>query len=167
MLEHSIHDIDALEWLLGPAVSVSGRSSTFHDNPGIEDTVVVGMELDGGAQVSLTSVWHQLLERPSLRRLEVICEHAFFTIEHDVMGPVTWTRQGEQGSLEGGALFSAVAERYDGRSPNQDAGFVEAVASGVPGPHPDFATALRAHEVVDGIYRSAATGGAPVDVRPL
>ena len=150
MLEHSIHDIDALEWLLGPAVSVSARSSTFHGNPGIEDTVVVGMELAGGAQVSLTSVWHQLLERPSLRRLEVICEHAFFTLEHDVMGPVTWTRPGEQGSLEGGELFSAVAERHDGRSPNQDAGFVDAVASGEPGPHPDFATALRAHEVVDG-----------------
>jgi predicted dehydrogenase len=164
MLEHSIHDVDALEWLLGPAMAVSARSSTFHGNPGIEDTVVVGMELDGGAQVSLTSVWHQLLERPSLRRLEVICEHAFFTLEHDVMGPVTWTRPGEQGSLEGGELFSAVAERHDGRSPNQDAGFVQAVATGVPGDHPDFATALRAHRVVDGIYRSAAAGGAPVDV---
>jgi myo-inositol 2-dehydrogenase / D-chiro-inositol 1-dehydrogenase len=166
MLEHSIHDIDALEWLLGPAVSVGARSSTFHGNPGIEDTVVVGMELAGGAQVSLTSVWHQLLDRPSLRRLEVICEHAFFALEHDVMGPVTWTRPGEHGSLEGAELFSAVAERHDGHSPNQDAGFVEAVASGQPGPHPDFATALRAHEVVDGIYRSAAAGGAPIDVTP-
>ena len=167
MLEHSIHDIDALEWLLGPAVSVSARSSTFHGNPGIEDTVVVGMEHEGGTQVSLTSVWHQLLERPSLRRLEVICEHAFLTVEHDVMGPVTWTRPGEQGSLEGGELFSAVAERHDGHSPNQDAGFVEAVASGQPGDHPDFRTALRAHVVVDGIYRSAADGGAAVDVSPV
>ena len=167
MLEHSIHDLDALEWLLGPVASVSARSSTFHGNPGIEDTVVVGMELAGGAQVSLTSVWHQLLERPSLRRLEVICEHAFFTLEHDVVGPITWTRPGEDGSLEGGELFSAVAERHDGRSPNQDAGFVDAVRSGERGPHPDFATALRAHVVVDGVYRSAAAGGAPVDVKPL
>jgi predicted dehydrogenase len=166
MLEHSIHDIDALEWLLGPTISVSARSSTFHGNPGIEDTVVVGMEHAGGTQVSLTSVWHQLLDRPSLRRLEVICEHAFLTLEHDVMGPVTWTRPGEQGSLEAGELFSAVAERHDGHSPNQDAGFVEAVASGQPGDHPDFTTALRAHQVVDGIYRSAAAGGAAVDVSP-
>jgi predicted dehydrogenase len=166
MLEHSIHDLDALEWLLGPVASVSARSSTFHDNPGIEDTVVVGMELADGAQVSLTSVWHQLLERPSLRRLEVICEHAFFTIEHDVMGPVSWTRPGDHGSLEGGELFSAVAERHDGRSPNQDAGFVAAATTGEPGPHPDFATALRAHVVVDAVYRSAEAGGAPVDVRP-
>jgi predicted dehydrogenase len=166
MLEHSIHDLDALEWLLGPVASVSARSSTFHDNPGIEDTVVVGMELVGGAQVSLTSVWHQLLERPSLRRLEVICEHAFFTLEHDVIGPVTWTRPGEHGELEGAELFAAVAERHDGRSPNQDAGFVDAAISGQPGHHPDFATALRAHVVVDGVYRSAAADGAPVDVRP-
>ncbi len=164
MLEHSIHDIDALEWLLGPAVSVSARSSTFHGNAGIEDTVAVGLELASGAQVTLTSVWHQLLERPSLRRLEVICEHAFLTLEHDVTGPVTWTRPGDQGALEGGALFSAVFERHDGVQPNQDRGFVEAVASGVPGPHPDFRTALRAHEVVDAVYRSAAGGGVPIDV---
>ena len=164
MLEHSIHDVDILEWLLGPVASLSARSSTFHGNAGIEDTVAAGLELTSGAQVTLTSVWHQLLERPSLRRLEVICEHAFLTLEHDVTGPVTWTRPGDQGALEGGELFGAVSERHDGIQPNQDRGFVEAVASGVPGPHPDFRTALRAHEVVDAVYRSAAAGGAPVDV---
>lgn len=165
MLEHSIHDVDALEWLLGPIRSVSARSSTFHDLPGIEDTVVAGMGFDGGAQGSLTSVWHQLLERPSLRRLEVICERAFFTLEHDVVGPVTWTRpDGDGGSLEGEALFAGVAERNDGRLPNQDRGFVDAVAAGRPGPDPDLATAVRAHEVVDAIYRSAAEGGAAVGV---
>jgi predicted dehydrogenase len=165
LLEHSIHDVDALEWLLGPATSVSARSTSFHGHPGIEDAVAVAMEVEGGAQVALTSVWHQLLERPSLRRLEVICEHAFLTLEHDVLGPVTWTRPGDQGSLEGGELFGAVAERHGGRNPNQDAGFVEAVATRQPGPHPDFATAVRAHVVVDGIYRSAAGGGTAVDVR--
>jgi predicted dehydrogenase len=159
MLEHSIHDVDILEWLVGPVASASARSSTFHDNPGIEDTVAATMEVAGGAQVSLTSVWHQLLERPSLRRVEVICEHAFLTLEHDVLGPVTWTRPSEQGALEGAELFSAVAARHDGHQPNQDRGFVEAVASGEPGPHPDFRTALRAHQVVDAIYRSAAAGG--------
>ena len=164
MLEHSIHDVDALEWLLGPAVSVSARSSTFHGNPGIEDTVVAGLELASGAQVSLTSVWHQLLERASLRRLEVICEHAFFTLEHDVLGPVTWTRPDATGSIEGDELFEAVADRHGGRLPNQDRAFVEAVASGEPGDDPDLQTALRAHVVVDGIYRSAATGGTPVDL---
>lgn len=165
MLEHSIHDIDALEWLLGPMASVSARSSTFHGNVGIEDTVVVGMGFENQAQGSLTSVWHQLLERPSLRRLEVICERAFLTLEHDVIGPVTWTRpDGDSGSIEGEALFAAVMERHDGRLPNQDRAFVDAVAAGAPGPDPGFRTALRAHHVVDAVYRSAAEGGAAVAV---
>ncbi len=164
MLEHSIHDIDILEWLLGPMASVSARSSTFHGNPGVEDTVVVGMGFESQAQGSLTSVWHQLLERPSLRRLEVICERAFLTLEHDVVGPVTWTRPGEQGSIEGPELLEAVAERHDGHLPNQDRGFIEAVASGVPGPDPDLRTALRTHEVVDAVYRSAARGGTAIEV---
>ncbi len=165
MLEHSIHDVDALEWLLGPVTSVSARSATFHGYPGIEDTVVAGLGFASEAQGSLTSVWHQLLERPSLRRLEVICERAFLTLEHDVSGPVTWTRpDGDVGAIEGEALFAAVAERHGGRLPNQDRGFVEAVASGQQGPDPDLRTALRAHEVVDAIYRSATQGGAAVAV---
>lgn len=165
MLEHSIHDVDVLEWLVGPLASLSARSASFHALPGIEDTVGVSGVLVGGGHVSLTSVWHQLLERPSLRRLEVICEGAFLTLEHDVVGPVTWTRNGgDEGSLAGEELVAAVTERHGGTAPNQDRGFVEAVASGVPGPHPDVRTALRAHEVVDAVYRSAADGGAPVDL---
>ncbi|MSO86669.1 MAG: Gfo/Idh/MocA family oxidoreductase [Acidimicrobiia bacterium] len=165
LLEHSIHDVDALEWLIGPMRSVSARSSTFHGHPGIEDTMVGSMEFAGGAQGTLVSVWHQLLERPSLRRLEVICEHAFITLEHDAHGPVTWIRSdGSSGSLEGQELLAAVSERSGGRVPNQDRGFVEAVATGAAGDHPDLLTAVRAHEVVDAMYRSAASGGNAVPV---
>ena len=165
MLEHSIHDVDALEWLVGPIASLSARSHSFHGLPGIEDTVGLSAQLVGGGHVSLTSVWHQLMERPSLRRLEVICEGAFFTLEHDVVGPVTWVRnEGAAGSLGGEELFAAVAERHGGAVPNQDAGFVEAVASGVPGPHPTVLDALRAHVVVDAVYRSAAAGGVPIEL---
>ena len=165
MLEHSIHDVDVLEWLVGPISSVSARSSGFHGLPGIEDTVVAGLGFASGAQGSLTSVWHQLLERPSLRRLEVICERAFLALEHDVVGPVTWTRpDGDSGSISGEALMAGVADRHGGRLPNQDRAFVEAVAAGRPGPDPDLRTALRAHQVVDAVYRSAAQGGAAVAI---
>jgi predicted dehydrogenase len=95
----------------------------------------------------------------------VICERAFLTLEHDVVGPVTWTRpEGDVGAIEGEELLAAVAERHGGRLPNQDRGFVEAVASGTPGPDPDLGTALRAHEVVDAVYRSAASGGTAITV---
>ena len=152
------------------SVSVSARSSTFHGNPGIEDTVVVGMELASGAQVSLTSVWHQLLERPSLRRLEVICEHAFLTLEHDVVGPVTWTRPGASGFARGRRALQR--RRRAPRRPSartRTPGSSRRSRPAMPGPHPDLRTALRAHVVVDAHLPLRGRGGAAVSVvvRPL
>jgi predicted dehydrogenase len=170
LLEHSIHDVDLIEWLLGPAVSVSARTATFHGRHPIDDTAVVALEMASGAQVGLTSVWHQMLERPSLRRIEVLCEKAFLTLEHDVFGPVTWARNdGGSGSLASEELFDAVAARNGGRLHSHDRSFVDAVASGTVQPEgddPDVVVALRAHELVDAAYRSAAEGATPIDVRP-
>ena len=170
LLEHSIHDVDALEWLLGPIASVSARSSTFHGDEPIEDTVVATFETAAGAQVSLTSVWHQLLARPSLRRMEILCEKAFLTLEGDVFGPVTWTRDdGDAGSLANDDLFDAVIARQGGVLHNHDRAFVEAVAAGQVVPQdddPDVRTALRAHVLVDAAYRSAAAGGTPIAIDP-
>jgi predicted dehydrogenase len=166
LLEHSIHDVDLIETLVGPIASVNGRSACMHGIAGIEDTVVAGYQLAAGGLGTLVSVWHDLLARPSLRRVEVLCERAFFTVEHDWFGPVSWTLDGEaggeRGTVEGDALLAEL-ERHGGAAPNPDRAFVEAVAAGRPA-SPDFRAALRAHEVVDAIYRSAAAGGAPIGV---
>lgn len=163
LLEHSIHDIDILEWLLGPVATVNGHTAEFHGLAGIEDNVAASFTFASGALGVLTSVWHDLLERPSLRRIEVFCERAHVVIEGDWFGPVHWTwAGGEQGSLDGAALYEAVADD-DPDHGNPDAAFVRAVAAGVPA-SPDFAEALRAHLVTDAIYRSAAGGGAAVAV---
>jgi predicted dehydrogenase len=170
LLEHSIHDVDLIEWLLGPIVSLTARTATFHGQHPIDDTTTVGFELASGAQASLTSVWHQLLARESSRRIEVLCEHTILTVEDDVFGPVTWTRSdGDSGSLWAEELFDTVAARNAGRLHNQDRAFIEAVASGAVAPEgddPDVVVALRAHQIVDAAYRSAAEGAAPVEVRP-
>jgi predicted dehydrogenase len=63
---------------------------------------------------------------------------------------------------EGGALTAEVARRGL-TSGNPDGAFVTAVASGTPS-SPDLASAVRAHEVVDAAYRSAATNGTPIPV---
>jgi myo-inositol 2-dehydrogenase/D-chiro-inositol 1-dehydrogenase len=167
LLEHSIHDVDLIETLVGPIASVNGRSAAMHGIEGIEDTVVAGFALVGGGLGTLVSVWHDLLARPSLRRVEVLCERAFVSVEHDWFGPVSWTRDGDRGSVEGDALLAEL-ERHGGAAPNPDAAFVAAVAAGGGGggvgASPSFRDALRAHEVVDAIYRSAAAGGAPIAV---
>ena len=163
LLEHSIHDLDILEWLAGPVVGVSGRSAEFHGLVGIEDTVAATLEFAGGALGSLTSIWHDMLERPSLRRVEVFCERAYYWLEDDVWGPLHWTGpDGEHGSVGGEDLVAAMGE-VGLAVRNPDAAFVESVQRGEPA-SPDFAAALRAHLLADAIYRSAAQGGAAVTV---
>jgi predicted dehydrogenase len=162
LLEHSIHDIDILESLVGPLTSVSARSAGFHAIEGIEDVVSATLTMASGGIGSLISVWHDLLERPSLRRVEVLCERAFLTLEHDWWGPVEWTRSGDSGRLEGDELVAEVARRQL-PTPNPDADFVEAVAEQRQA-SPDFRVAVRAHTVVDAIYRSCANGGSAVDI---
>lgn len=162
LLEHSIHDLDLLEWLLGPVEAVNARSAAFHGLDGIEDTMVVTLSWPGGAVGTLTSIWHDVLARPSLRRVEVFCERAHIVVEDDWFGPVSWTRDDDAGSLEGEALLQAAG--FDVPfGPNPDAEFVRAVAARGPAT-PDVATALRAHQVADAVYRSAAAAGAPVPI---
>jgi len=163
LLEHSIHDLDILEWLLGPVSGVSGRSAEFHAIAGIEDVVAATLEFESGALGSLISIWHDLLERPSLRRVEVFCEHGYFWLEDDVWGPVHWTRSGGDEGAVGGADLAAVLGTAGIVARNPDQAFIEAVQAGEPAT-PDFAAALRAHLLADAIYRSADAGGTAVTV---
>ncbi len=164
LLEHSIHDLDIIESLVGPIATVSGLSSEFHGLSGIEDTVNLSMSFANGAVGSLLSVWHDILERESSRYVEVICENLWCAIDtDDWWGPVRWTRTGvDSGTLEGRQLGEAAWSA--GLAPvNPDQGFLDAVDRGRT-IGPDFESALRAHVVVDAAYRSAAQGGVPVSV---
>ena len=166
LLEHSIHDVDLLEWLCGPVASVSAHTSNHHGHDGIEDSVSALLRFEGGHTATLASIWHDVLERPSLRRLEVFCRERHLTLEREQAGPLHWERTGEVGSLEGDELRSWLADR--GVTPTiAEDDFLRRVRCGDGGGEPagpTFADALRAHELVDAIYRSAASGGAPVDV---
>ena len=127
------------------------------------------LEHRSGATSTLTSVWHDVLSRPSQRRVEIFCTSAWVSVEGDVFGPVRWSRQEEspvvpalEGSLENHELLDALAEGgWQGRNP--DVAFVEAVAEGRPA-QPSISDALRAHVVVDALYRSADADGARVVV---
>lgn len=163
LLEHAIHDVDVLEHTLGPVRSVSARSAGFHALAGIEDTVASVLELEGGAVGVHATVWHDVLERPSLRRVEVFCERRHVVVENDHLGPVRWTTTGSDPAdveLSGEALV-AECRRRGLRFGNPDGAFVRSVAAGGPA-WPGFAEAVRAHTVVDAIYRAAASGASEV-----
>jgi predicted dehydrogenase len=163
-LEHSIHDVDLLRFLVGDVTSVSARQANFHGLPGIEDVMAVSLGFATGAVGTLASVWHDNLTRPSLRRVEVLSERRWIAIDgDDWWGPVIWSdRDGASGVLEGEALGTAAQALFDGPA-NPDAAFLLAAAAGEPA-WPDFAAAVDAHEVADAVYRSAAAGGAAISV---
>jgi predicted dehydrogenase len=117
--------------------------------------MVVTLDFRGGATGTLTSIWHDIEARGSLRRVEVFCERRWVALEHDWTGPVRWTDAGGGGGvLDRDAL---------GFGENPDGAFVEAARAGGPA-WPDFDVGVRAHEVADAIYRSAAAGGLRVAV---
>lgn len=166
LLEHSIHDVDILEWLAGPIARVAAEEAFFHDLDDIEDSVSVLLRFASGASGTLSSVWHDVTTRPSQRRIEIFCERALYTLEGEWFGPLHWERSGgggdDSGELSGDALNDWLARR-DIRTAWPEQRFLEAIRGGTPA-SPGFADALRAHQVVDAIYRSAAAGGSSVVV---
>jgi UDP-N-acetyl-2-amino-2-deoxyglucuronate dehydrogenase len=166
LLEHSIHDVDILQWLLGPVTAVSATTRAVHGHDGIDDVAVARLDFAGGPAATLTSVWHDVLERPSLRRVEVLCERLFVALEGDFVGPVRWQFAGEEENiLAGRDLALAIAEAGDSKTVNPATAFLTAVRDGTPA-HPSLAEAVPAHRTVDAIYVSADADGAVVRLDP-
>lgn len=163
LLEHSIHDLDLLEFVVGPISAVSGRTANFHGLPGIEDVATAQIEFRSGAMGSLTSLWHDNLSRPSLRRIEIFCERRLVTVEGDWDGPIRWQdADGHDETLVGDALIKAATPIVEAGF-NPDVAFLRAVQRGEFA-QPDMAIAVRAQRIADAIYRSAANEGGRVKV---
>lgn len=164
LLEHSIHDVDMLRFLIGDVESVSARATYRHGLDGIEDCVAASVRFADGAVGTLTTIWHDNLSRPSLRHVEVFCERRTVIIAgDDWFGPVTWSdADGTVGSLGGEELAERTAPLAP-TDPNPDGAFVRNASNREPG-FPDFSVALEAHRIVEAMYRSARAGGDSVDV---
>jgi len=157
LIEHSIHDIDLLEWIYGPIATVSAEASYVHDIEGIEDVIGVNIVFESGTIGSLTSVWHDMTERVSNRHVEVFNERLWGRLRGEWFGDVTWTLGDRSGSLSGDELLAEAAAVSPGSGANPDGNFVRAVRDDAPA-YPQLRAALRAHEVVDACYRSVASG---------
>jgi predicted dehydrogenase len=164
LLEHSIHDVDMLRFLVGDIADVSARSTHRHGIEGIEDAVAASVRFANGAIGTLTTIWHDNLSRPSLRHVEVFCERRTVVISgDDWFGPVTWSdADGGTGSLAGEELLERTKDLAPVH-PNPDAAFVLSALDASPA-YPDFTVALEAHRVVEAMYDSARRGGAAVAV---
>src|SRR3954471_24473434 len=164
LLEHSIHDVDMLRFLVGEVADISAHTTNFHGHDGIEDVAAATLRFANGALGTLASIWHDNLARPSLRRVEVFCAHRHVVITgNDWYGPVRWTdSDGTSHSLADQELVDAVASMGDGAG-NPDGEFVRCATDGIAAT-PDFADAVEAHRLIDAMYRSAVDDGHSIRV---
>jgi predicted dehydrogenase len=167
LIEHSIHDVDLISWLLGPPDGVTASTSSMFGYAGIEDSATVVFEHASGVTATLVSVWHRVMSRPSTRRLEIFFEEAFVWTEDDYLGPLhVQTSEGVE-EIEGAAppwtdrlgvpeVYAKPLAQYC--EPSK--AFLDKLATSGDGARgePDVGTALAAHELVDAAYRSAARG---------
>jgi len=167
LIEHSIHDIDLFRWLFGEVAAVRCHTRVTSGHPGVEDVALVTFQHTGGQVTTLSSVWHDLEERGSTRRLEVFFEGAYFATDDDFIGPIRCIyRHGppvELGAEEVVRLYCEIAgldaaELELARAGMmEDVAFLRCVAADLPA-SPDFGTALAAHRVVAACYESAKEG---------
>jgi len=164
LLEHSIHDLDLIDWVMGPIERVSCHTRNHHSIDGIEDQATVILESASGAICTLSSTWHDILSRPGHRYIEVFCQDGYLALDGEWHGPMFRDMTGEtRTTVEQGQAAIDTAAALDGLGTNPDAAFVNAVLEGRPA-YPDFRIALRAHELCDAAYRSAEMNGTPTDV---
>jgi predicted dehydrogenase len=173
LLEHSLHDLDALRWLGGEVRALRGSVANFAGHEGVEDLATAHLEFESGARAELVSVWHNLTGRPSTRRLELFFENGMFATDHDFFGPIVWQKEGPPQEISEAEvrrryldLVALRGEAYENalsRYTLSDYFFLKALEEGEP-PFPDFPLALEAHRLADAIYRSARAAGE--EVRP-
>ena len=173
LIEHSIHDVDVVRWILGDPTDVAARTTARFGYPGIDDVATLTLRYGDGGSATIVSVWHQILSRESSRRLEVFCEHALLWTDDDYLGPVhVQTTEGVEllepappawiDRLSVPEVYAKPLAQY--AEPSK--AFLDRLAR--DGSHargePDAQVALAAHRIVDLAYRSAAAGGAPQTV---
>lgn len=176
LIEHGVHDLDLLTWFFGPIARLRAWQQNRAGHPGIEDYVAVELEFVGGLRAQLLSLWHDMLQRPSNRRLEIFCRRGFFASDHDMSGDVLLQlgdgpeqRLGESEVLE---RFEALLARPDPRFRNwyavpyllQDLEFVEALLA-ERDPAPGLDVGIEAQRIAEAVY-CAAESGEEVELLP-
>jgi predicted dehydrogenase len=169
LIEHGVHDLDILSWLFGPVARLRAWEQNRAGHHGIEDYMAVELEFANGLRAQLVNLWHDMIQRPSNRRLEIFADRAFVASDHDMSGPITvqYGDEPEHVLAEEQVLERFVSSRQpipDGlrdyfRVPYlvQDLAFVQALLADRP-TAPDIRAGLEAQRLAAAVYHAARTG---------
>src|SRR5262245_34842467 len=169
LIEHGVHDLDLLTWFFGPIARLRAWQQNRAGHPGVEDYMAIELEFVSGLRAQLVNLWHDMIQRPSNRRLEVFCNRGFFASDHDMVGDITMQiGDGAEQRLDVNAVlqrFDALLGRTDTRFRDwyavpyllQDLAFVEALLAGHD-PAPGLEAGVEAQRIAEAVYRAAENG---------
>jgi len=168
LIEHSIHDADVLQWLLGDISSIRGFVKNFAGHRGVEDLASAQFEFASGCVGHLVSAWHNILRRESNRYMEIFFENGCITSSDDFIGSISvQIADGEMETIAPHEVLRRYLKQAGLDDPKynslhsmqglQNYHFLRALENG-ESPHPGFDIAVKAHEVVEAIYLAAREG---------
>jgi predicted dehydrogenase len=169
LIEHGVHDLDLLTWLFGPVARLRAWEHNRAGHPGVEDYMAVELEFADGLRAQVVNIWHNMIERPSNRRLEIFCDNAFIASEHDMSGDILYQLEdGPQRLIPADEVLRRFTTMH-GRVPDelrdwygisylvQDLSFVDALLEDRM-PAPDLRVGLEAQRLAAAVYHAARTG---------
>ncbi len=169
LIEHGVHDLDILQWLFGPAIRLRAWEQNHAGHPGIEDYMAVELEFVSGLRAQLVNVWHNMVQRPSNRRLEIFCENAFIACEGDFNADIICQYgDGPQEVVPALEVLRRFLEHHPNAPPGladlygiaylvQDYEFIRSLRHGTP-THPSIQIGVEAQLLAAATYHAARTG---------
>jgi predicted dehydrogenase len=164
LFEHSIHDIDVMQFWFGPITEVHARIKFFAKIIPIEDSVCASFELSNGASASLHSIWHNIIGHDT-RLFEMFWENLYLKLEYG-------TASGNATIVELNKKSRSISSREADKAYRQAMGiadhgtfwlgdygyenvaFLKSVITRQPA-QPGLEEAFQAHRVVECCYQSA------------
>jgi predicted dehydrogenase len=177
LVEHGIHDVDALEWFFGKMARVSARSRNYAGHKGIEDYIEVRFETEKGVPGTMVHLWHEILSHQSIRHFEFFFQKSLIEVDTYDMHHVTvrdnaalhvYERNDLYDMVKGEPLFKDISHREDivflaDYYACQAYWFLRNLLEDRP-LSPTIEDGVRAFTIADACYRSAAQDGAWVAV---
>jgi myo-inositol 2-dehydrogenase / D-chiro-inositol 1-dehydrogenase len=169
LIEHGVHDLDLLTWFFGSIKRLRAREHNRAGHAGIEDYMAVELEFATGLRAQLVNLWHNMVQRPSNRRLEIFCDTAFVASDADMSGDVTYQfGDGPERVLPAdevlrrfvamqGSVPEALRDFYGVSYLVQDLAFVRSLLTG-GAPAPALRVGLEAQRLAAAAYHAARTG---------
>lgn len=157
-INHAVHHIDMLLWLMGPVESVNAEMATVQHNIEVEDLSIAIVKFASGALGSITGT---VTDHHNLDRIEVTGSRAAISLPHSVRA----FEQYDNGfGYENKEMIEKINEfaktvtlpSHSGHAPQiQDV--LDAIKSGRP-PMIDGHEGRRSLELITALYKSASTG---------